>query len=42
MSHVLDVRNQGQPKIVREIAWKLQLRPCSRYRRLSARDMHHN
>lgn len=42
MRHVLDVRNQGQPKVVREIAWKSQLRPCSRYRRQSARGMHHN
>jgi len=42
MSRVLVVRNQGQSKAVRDIAWKAQLRLCSRYRRLSARGLHHN
>jgi transposase len=35
-------RHQGQPKAVRDIAWRAQLRLCSRYRRLSARGMHQN
>jgi transposase len=30
-------RLEGLPKTVREIAWKAQIRLCSRYRRLSAR-----
>lgn len=42
MSSALVVRNQEQPKIVRDIAWRAQLRLCGRYRRLSARGMHHN
>lgn len=36
------VRCEGQPKIVRDLAWKAQLRLCSRYRRLSARGVHQN
>lgn len=42
MSRVLVVRNQGQPKVVRDIAWKAQQRLCSRYRHMSARGVHHN
>jgi len=42
MSRELVVRNQGQPKSVRDIAWRAQLRLCSRYRRLQARGVHHN
>lgn len=42
MSRVLVVRNQGQPKAVRDIAWKAQLRLCSRYRHMSTRGVHHN
>lgn len=42
MSRTLAVRQQGQPKVVRDIAWRAQLRLCSRYRRLSARGVHHN
>jgi transposase len=41
-SHKLIVRQQAQPKAVRDIAWRAQLRLCSRYRRLSARGMHPN
>ena len=29
-------RLEGLPKVVREIAWKAQVRLCSRYRRLMA------
>ena len=42
VSQKLLVRQQGQPKAVRDIAWRAQLRLCSRYRRLSARGMHAN
>jgi transposase len=38
----LVVRNEGQPKLVRDIAWRAQLRLCSRFRRLQARGLHHN
>jgi transposase len=31
----LEARQQGQPKVVRDIAWKAQLRLAQRYRRLS-------
>jgi len=42
MSRELLVRNEGQPKAVREIAWRAQLRLCSRFRRLQARGLHQN
>lgn len=42
MSRELVVRNEGQLKMVREIAWRAQLRLCSRFRRLQARGVHHN
>lgn len=42
MSRELAVRNEGQPKAVRDIAWRAQLRLCSRYRRLQARGVHQN
>lgn len=42
MSRELLVRNEGQPKAVRDIAWRAQLRLCSRFRRLQARGLHHN
>ncbi len=32
---IIQKRQQGLPKTVREIAWKAQLRLCARYRRLS-------
>lgn len=35
-------RYQAQDKAVRDIAWRAQLRLCSRYRHLSARGMHQN
>jgi len=37
MSRLLQERQAGLPKLVREIAWKAQLRLCSRYRKLMAR-----
>jgi transposase len=42
MSRELLVRNEGQPKAVRDIAWRAQLRLCSRFRRLQARGLHQN
>jgi transposase len=42
MSRELVVRHEGQPQSVREVAWRAQLRLCSRYRRLAARGVHHN
>jgi len=42
MSRPVTERNSGQPKTVRDIAWRAQLRLCARYRRLSARGMHSN
>jgi transposase len=38
----LQVRSEAQPRALREIAWRAQLRLCQRYRRLSARGLHHN
>lgn len=35
VSRVLEVRQQGQPKAIRDIAWKAQLRLAKRYRSLS-------
>ena len=42
MSREITVRNQGQPKIVREISWRAQLRLCTRYRRFTARGVQKN
>lgn len=42
MSRPVTERQQDQPRSVCEIAWRAQLRLCSRYRRLSARGMHSN
>jgi transposase len=39
---VLQKRQEGQPKAVRDIAWRAQLRLTHRYRRLSARHLHPN
>jgi len=36
VSETLRARIEGLPKPVRDIAWKAQLRRCTRYRRLSA------
>jgi transposase len=42
MSRERVVRCEGQPKVIRDLAWKAQLRLCSRYRKLSARGVHQN
>jgi transposase len=36
VSEALRLRLEGLPKAVRDIAWKAQVRLCTRYRRLSA------
>ena len=36
LGQTLRARIEGLPKPVRDIAWKAQLRLCTRYRRLSA------
>lgn len=41
-SLLLQRRQQGQRQAVRDIAWRAQLRLCQRYRRLTARGVHHN
>jgi transposase len=35
-------RLEGQPQAVQDIAWKGQLRLCGRYRKMTARGVHHN
>ena len=42
VSRTLLVRQESQPKAVRDIAWKAQIRLGDRYRRLAARRLHHN
>lgn len=42
MSRERVIRCEGQPKIIRDLAWKAQLRLCSRYRKLTARGVHQN
>ena len=36
ISEALRLRLEGLPKAVRDIAWKAQIRLCTRYRRLNA------
>jgi hypothetical protein len=36
MSRILQERQDGLPRSVRDIAWKAQLRLCARYRKLTA------
>jgi transposase len=42
LSERLQVRQEGQPAAIREIAWRAQLRLAHRYRRLSARGLQYN
>jgi len=42
LSRALQVRQEGQPPAIREIAWRAQLRLSHRYRRLKARGLPHN
>lgn len=36
VSRTIEIRQQGQPKVIRDIAWKAQLRLCYRFRKLNA------
>jgi transposase len=42
ISRVLQLRQEGQSKAIREIAWRAQLRLTRRYRHLAARKLAHN
>ncbi len=42
LSRTLQLRQEGQPAVIREIAWRAQLRLAHRYRRLSARGVQYN
>jgi transposase len=42
LSPTLQLRQEGQPAAIREIAWRAQLRLAHRYRRLSARGVQYN
>lgn len=42
ISRLLQIRQESQPKAVREIAWRAQLRLAHRYRRMNARKVHLN
>jgi transposase len=42
LSRILQVRQEGQPSAVREIAWRAQIRLAHRYRRLAARGLQYN
>jgi transposase len=38
----MQIRQEGQARVLREIAWRAQLRLCQRYRRMTNRGMHQN
>jgi transposase len=42
ISRILQIRQEAQPKAMRDIAWRAQLRLTHRYRRLSSRKLHQN
>jgi transposase len=42
LSRILQTRQEGQPKPIRDIAWRAQLRLAQRYRRLNSRKLHAN
>jgi hypothetical protein len=42
MSRPVTDRDKGQPKPVRDVAWRARLCLCEPYRRLAARGMHSN
>lgn len=42
VSEQIQQRNEGLPKTVQEIAWKAQVRLCTRYRRMVSRGKHPN
>lgn len=42
ISRALQLRQEGQPREVQDLAWQAQRRLCSRYRALKARRLHQN
>lgn len=42
VSRALQIRQERQPAVIRQIAWRAQLRLSHRYRRLKARGLQHN
>jgi transposase len=42
LSRKLQIRQEAQPAVIREIAWRAQLRLSHRYRKLKARSLQHN
>ena len=42
ISRVIQIRQEGQPQTVREIAWQAQVRLNRRYRALKSRQVPHN
>ena len=42
ISRILQIRQEAQPKAMRDITWRAQLRLTHRYRRLSSRKLHQN
>lgn len=42
LSRDLQMRQEGQPRAIRDIAWRAQLRLCGRYRRMQRRGLHIN
>ena len=42
LSRLMHIRQDGQPKAIRDIAWRAQLRLCHRFRRLRSRKLHQN
>lgn len=42
ISRALQVRQEGQPQVIRDLSWQAQTRLCGRYRALKARRLHQN
>jgi transposase len=42
LSRLMQIRQEGQPKAIRDIAWRAQLRLSHRFRRLRSRRLHQN
>ena len=42
LSRLMHIRQERQPKAIRDIAWRAQLRLCHRFRRLRSRKLHQN
>ena len=42
LSREIEIRQEGQPAVIVDIAWKAQLRLCHRYHKLRYRGLHQN